>query len=69
MRAVTLTAPRSAYVSYRRGDRTYWTRDRVWLKAGETVLTDGATTIRARCGNCVSDVKQERRCGDRAGAW
>jgi len=60
MRVVTLTTPRSAYVSYRRGDRTYWTRDRVRLKAGETVLTDGATTIRARCGNCVSDVKQER---------
>jgi hypothetical protein len=59
MRVIALTAPRSAYVSYRRGDRTYWTRNRVWLKAGETVLTDGATTVRARCGNCVSAVKQE----------
>ena len=59
MRAVTLPAGRAAYVSYRRGDRLYWTRERVWLKAGETVLTDGTTTIRARCGNCVSDVKQE----------
>jgi len=60
VRVVTLTAPRSAHVSYRRGDRTYWTRNRVWLKAGETVLTDGTTTIRARCGNCVSGVKPER---------
>lgn len=60
MRVVSLTAGRSAYVSYRRGDQTYWTRNRVWLKAGETVLTDGTTTIRARCGNCVSDVKQSR---------
>ena len=46
-------------MSYRVGARVYWTRERVWLKAGETVLTDGATVIRARCGNCVSDVKQE----------
>jgi hypothetical protein len=59
MRAVTLTAGRSAYVSYRRGDRVHWTRERVWLKAGETVLTDGTTMIRARCGNCVSAVKQD----------
>ena len=56
---MTLTAGRAAYVSYRSGDRIYWTRERVWLKAGETVLTDGTTTIRARCGNCVSDAKQE----------
>jgi hypothetical protein len=60
MRIVTLTAGKAAYVSYRRGDQTYWTRNRVWLKAGETVLTDGTATIRARCGNCVSDVKQSR---------
>lgn len=59
MRPVTLTAGRAAYVSYRDGDRVYWTRGRVWLKAGETVLTDGTTVIRARCGNCVSDVQQE----------
>ena len=59
MQAVTLTTGRSAYVSYRKGDRIHWTRERIWLKAGETVLTDGTTTIRARCGNCVSDVKNE----------
>ena len=59
MEVVTLTAGRAAYVSYRRGDKGYWTRSRVWLKPGETVLTDGTTTIRARCGNCVSDVNQE----------
>lgn len=59
LHAVTLTAGKAAYVSYRRGDRVYWTRERVWLKAGETVLTDGTTAIRARCGNCISDVKQD----------
>jgi hypothetical protein len=59
MQAVTLTTGRSAYVSYRKGDRIHWTRERIWLKAGETVLTDGTTMIRARCGNCISDVKNE----------
>jgi len=59
MEVVTLTAGKSAYVSYRRGDTVHWTRSRVWLKPGETVLTDGTTVIRARCGNCVSDVAQE----------
>jgi len=59
MRAVTLTAGKAAYVSYRVGNRIHWTRNRVWLKPGETVLTDGTTTVRARCGNCVSDVKQD----------
>lgn len=59
MQAVTLTTGRSAYVSYRKGDRIDWTRERVWLEAGETVLTDGTTMIRARCGNCVSDVMHE----------
>ena len=59
MEVVTLTAGKAAYVSYRVGDTVRWTRERVWLKPGETVLTDGTTMIRARCGNCVSDVKQE----------
>lgn len=59
MEVVTLTAGKAAHVSYRRGDTVRWTRQRVWLKPGETVLTDGTTMIRARCGNCVSDVEQE----------
>jgi hypothetical protein len=59
MRTVTLTVGRAAYVSYRKADRIYWTRERVWLRAGETVLTDGTTIIRARCGNCVSDTRAE----------
>jgi hypothetical protein len=50
----TVTAPRMAYVSYRVGDRVYWTKNKVQLKVGEQVLTDGVTEIRARCGNCIS---------------
>jgi hypothetical protein len=42
-------------MSYRIGDRVYWTKKKIALAEGETVLTDGVTTIRARCGNLVSD--------------
>jgi hypothetical protein len=55
IRAERVTTPRRAYVSYRVGDRIYWTRHMVPLVPGETLLTDGRTTIRARCGNAVSD--------------
>jgi hypothetical protein len=57
MRAVTLTKGRAAYVSYRVNNTLYWTRERVWIKPGETVLTDGTTIVRARCGNCISDTR------------
>jgi hypothetical protein len=46
---------RMVYVSYRKGDQVYWTRNKVLLRAGETILTDGRTQIRTRCGNCISD--------------
>lgn len=63
MHLVTLTEGKAAYVSYRIGNRVFWTRNRVYLKAGETVITDGHTTIRARCGNCVSEEKQQAESG------
>jgi hypothetical protein len=58
MRTTTVTAPRQAYVSYRMGDQVYWTKKRVRLAVGETLLTDGRGEVRARCGNRVSDVAQ-----------
>jgi PEP-CTERM motif len=54
LRVEKLARPQAMFVSYRRGNRIYWTKHRVHLQAGETVLTDGRTTIRARCGNCIS---------------
>ena len=55
----TITAARAVYVSYRIGNQVYWTRNRVRLSPGETVLTDGHTEIRARCGNLLSDDAQQ----------
>jgi hypothetical protein len=44
-----------AYMSYRIGDRVYWTSKKIALAEGEAVVTDGVTTIRARCGNLIAD--------------
>jgi hypothetical protein len=49
-----LTEDRLAYVSYRIGDKIYWTKKPLRLRRGEAILTDGVTEIRARCGNCLS---------------
>lgn len=52
----TVSKPRAVYVSYRKGDKVYWTAGKHTLAAGETVLTDGSSEIRGRCGNRISDV-------------
>jgi hypothetical protein len=54
-RLVRLAAERRAHVSYRMGNHVYWTRRTVALAAGEAVLTDGTSEIRARCGNRIAD--------------
>ena len=46
VRAEVLSEPRLAYVSYRLNDRIYWTKNKVALKAGETILSDGVTELR-----------------------
>jgi hypothetical protein len=58
VRAVTVTRPRAVYVSYRKGDKVYWTAKKLMLAEGETLLSDGSSDIRTRCGNRISDVPQ-----------
>jgi hypothetical protein len=55
---VKVDKARAVYVSYRKGDKVYWTARKVTLAEGETVLSDGANQIRTRCGNRISDVPQ-----------
>jgi hypothetical protein len=59
LHAQTVGVARAVYVSYRVGNKTFWTKNRVRLSPGETVLTDGDTEIRARCGNLLSDTAQQ----------
>jgi hypothetical protein len=58
-RVVRLVLARTAYVSYRIGNKVFWTRRRISLKKGETVITDGKITARSRCGNRVEEVPQQ----------
>ena len=58
-RVVRLVLARTAYVSYRIGNKIYWTRHRVKLKKGETVITDGKIIARTRCANRVEQVPQQ----------
>jgi hypothetical protein len=58
LRVERLAQPLSAHVSYRIGDQVYWTGRKLQLPAGEEVLTDGETSLRARCGNLISTVRR-----------
>jgi hypothetical protein len=57
-RVVQIDHGRAVYVSYRLGNRVYWTSKRLTLLKGETVLTDGEHEARTRCGNRISDTPQ-----------
>jgi hypothetical protein len=53
-RVVRLDRDEAVYVSYRLGDRIYWTSRRLALLKGEAMLTDGEHEARTRCGNRIS---------------
>jgi hypothetical protein len=54
-RVIRLKKDRQAYLSYRLGEQIFWTKHKVTLRAGETLVTDGKNLARGRCGNRVSD--------------
>ncbi len=58
-RVMRLREARALFVSYRVGNRIFWTKNRMTLPAGEAVLTDGAHMARTRCGNRLSEVPGE----------
>jgi len=53
-RRVTLDAPKSVYVSYRIGNKVFWTKHKLALRKGEAMLSDGRNMARTRCGNRIS---------------
>jgi hypothetical protein len=58
-RTFELREPRMAYLSYRIGDKIFWTRRQFTLRKGEILLTDGNITARTRCANRVSAVPEQ----------
>lgn len=55
---VHVKAPRLVHVSYRMDDKIYWSKRKVRIPAGEALLTDGKSLVRARCGNRIADTPQ-----------
>jgi hypothetical protein len=55
-RTVRLEKPLEMYVSYRRNNNVYWTRNRMVIPAGETLISDGDNLARVRCGNRLSAI-------------
>jgi hypothetical protein len=55
---VQVEKSRLVHVSYRIGDKIYWTRNKVRLAAGEELLTDGTHLVRTRCGNRIAVTRQ-----------
>jgi hypothetical protein len=58
-RVVRLTLARTVYVSYRIGNRIYWTRRRLTLPKGEKLISDGRMMARTRCANRVEEAPQQ----------
>ena len=54
-RVIRLDQDRLLYVSYRLGNRVFWSKNRLTLLKGETVITDGANMARTRCGNRLAE--------------
>jgi hypothetical protein len=57
-RTVRLQEAKQVYLSYRIGNRVFWTRKKVRLHPGEKLISDGKITARTRCANRVSETKQ-----------
>lgn len=51
-----LDRPTLMYVSYRLNNHVYWTRNRMTIPAGETLISDGENYARVRCGNRLSPI-------------
>jgi hypothetical protein len=58
-RIIRLDRDRSMHVSYRLGSQVYWTKKKLKLEKGETLITDGVNTARTRCGNLISETVSE----------
>jgi PEP-CTERM motif len=51
---VKVSENQSMNVAYRLGDKVYWTRKKVALHPGETLISDGKIVARTRCGNRIA---------------
>ena len=55
-RTLRFEHPLAMYVSYRHADRVFWTKNRMLIPAGETLISDGENLARVRCANRLSRI-------------
>ena len=55
-RIFTLDRDSAYYVSYRLESGVFWTTERIFVRRGETLMTDGASLVQARSGSRLSEV-------------
>ena len=55
-RVVTLDRDAAFYESYRLDSGVFWTTERIVLRRGESLLTDGRSFVRTRSGSRLSEV-------------
>jgi len=53
-RVIELDQPKLFYLSYRMGNKIFWTHKQLMLFKGERLITDGNISARTRCANQVS---------------
>jgi hypothetical protein len=53
-RLILVSGNQAMHVAYRMGDKVYWTRKKVALHPGETLISDGKIVARTRCGNRIA---------------
>ncbi len=58
-RVIELKRARLAYLSYRIGEKIFWTKRQMALRVGEKLITDGKVMARTRCGNRVAVLPQK----------
>jgi hypothetical protein len=57
-RVIRVKQAKLVYVSYRIGGQVLWSKKRLSLQVGETLITDGRTVARGRCGNQISTIER-----------
>jgi PEP-CTERM motif-containing protein len=58
-KVVELDQPRLVYLSYRIGNKVFWTKKQVHLRKGEKLISDGIMSARTRCANQVSTLPKK----------
>lgn len=55
---ITVSEDELRYVSYRIGSEIFWTKRRLRIPRGETLISDGQYEARTRCGNRLSETPE-----------